>query len=311
MLFCRIRQRLGEKKGAVAVLMALALTTLLGVTALVVDVGMVYLHNLKVSNAVDAAALAGIQALPANPDLAYQLAESFALKNGVAPEDVNIQITADQRGINVQARKTVDYFFAQILGFSSINVGQSAGAKVENLSAVVGAVPLCIENQELIYNEAYLLKSGAGGKPDEAQHSGWFGALSLGGHGAKAYENNLKFGYQAELKVGDLWEIESGNMSGPTTRGIEYRLAQCKHTPACTSESFVRNCPCLVMVPVVQLCGKEIVKVQGFALFFLESVEGQGRDNNVWGKFLRLHLPGEITAEEAGDYGVYSSHLTY
>ena len=311
MLFSRIRQRLCEKKGAVAVMMALALTALLGVTALVVDVGMVYLHKLKVSNAVDAAALAGIQALPADPDLAYQLAASFALKNGVAPEDVNIQITTDQRGINVQARKTVDYFFARVLGFSSTNVGQSAGAKVENLSAVVGAVPFCIESQELIYNEAYILKSGVGERPGGAKHSGWFGALSLGGQGARAYENNLKFGYQAELKVGDLLEIESGNMSGPTTRGIEYRLAQCQHTLTCTGESFVRSCPRLLMVPVVQLCGKEIVKVQGFALFFLESVEGQGRENNVWGRFLRLHLPGEMTAEEAGDYGLYSSHLTY
>ncbi|MGI6587830.1 MAG: Tad domain-containing protein [Peptococcia bacterium] len=311
MLFCKIRQKMCEKKGAVAVLMALALTALLGVTALVVDAGVVYLHNLKISNAVDAAALAGIQALPADPVLAYQLAESFAVKNGVSPENLNIEIGADQRSIKVQARRTVNHFFARVLGISSTDVVKGAGAKVENLSSVVGAVPFCIENQELIYNEEYILKSGAGGQPGGAHHSGWFGALRLGGNGAKAYENNLKFGYQAELKIDDILEIESGNMSGPTTRGVEYRLAECKHTPACTGESFVRDCPRLVIVPVVQPCGGKTVKVQGFALFFLERVEGQGRDNYVWGKFLRLHLPGEMTEEQAADYGLYSSHLSY
>lgn len=312
MLLCMVKQRLGEKKGAVVILMALALTALLGVTALVVDVGLVYHHDVKLSNAVDAAALAGIQALPSEPGLAYQLAESFAFKNGVPAENLNIEISDDNREIKVRAKRTVEHFFAQVLGFTSSDVEKCATARVGNLSSAEGVVPFCIATQELFYNEEYVLKSGAGGQPGGAHYSGWFGALRLGGNGANVYEDNIKYGYQKEkIEIGDILEIENGNMSGPTTRGVNYRLAQCQHSPACTAESFVPNCPRLATVPVVEICGKKTVKVKGFALLFLERVDGQGKDNNVWGKFVRFQIQGEMTDEAEADFGLYSSRLSY
>lgn len=311
MLLSKIKLKLREEKGAAVVLLALALTALLGITALVVDVGLVYLNHVKLANAVDAAALAGVQALPASPDLASQLAEDYVLKNGVSTENLSIQITADRREIRVQASTTVNHFFAQVLGFSSTDIVKSAGARVGYLSSVDGAVPFSIENQELVYNEEYVLKYGAGEKPGGTAHFGWFGALRLGGNGANIYEKNLKLGYQERLEIGDILEVEDGNMSGATKRGVEYRLAECKHTPACTSERFECSCPRLVVIPMVQVCGEKTVKIQGFALFFLERVEGQGQDNYVWGKFLQLHLPGEMTENPEADYGLYSSCLSY
>jgi len=310
-MFLRIiRQKLNEESGAVVVLVVFALTALLGATALVVDAGMVYRRNAQLSNAVDAAALAGIQALPADPALAQTLAESYALKNGVSAENLNIEISDNNHEIKVAAKSTVNHLFAQIIGVNSTDVVKSAGAKVGNLSAAAGAVPFSLEAQELVYNEEYVLKSVAGGGQD-GEHTGWFGALRLGGNGASNYEKNIKNGYQQEITIGDLLEIENGNMSGPTTLGVNDRIAQCKHTPACTSASFVEACPRLVTIPVVEACSKKTVKVKGFAKFFLERVDGQGNKNNVWGTFVQLHAIGEMTEDGESDYGIYISRLSY
>ena len=310
MFLCTIRQKLSEESGAVVVLIVCALTALLGATALVVDAGVVYHRNAQLSNAVDAAVLAAIQVLPGDPVLAQSLAESYALKNGVPAEKLNIEISEDNHEIKVEAKSTVNHLFAQILGFNATDVVKSAGAKVGNLSAAAGAVPFSLEAQELVYNEEYVLKSGAGGGQG-GQHTGWFGALRLGGNGASNYEKNIKNGYQNEIAIGDLLEVENGNMSGPTTRGVNHRITQCHHTPACTSSSYVATCPRLVTIPVVEACGKKTVKVKGFAKFFLERVDGQGNKNNVWGTFVQLHALGEMTEDEESNYGIYISRLSY
>jgi hypothetical protein len=306
-----LKNHLLEQKGNTIIIVAFVLTALLGITSLVIDVGAVYLHDVKVANAVDAAALAGVQALPDSPELAYELAENYAIKNGVSAEAITIHISDDQREINVQAKREVEHFFAHVLGFSSTEVVKSAGARVGNLASAEGIVPLSIEEQELFYNEEYVLKSGAGNPGGGARHSGWFGALRLGGNGASVYENNLKNGYAAEIKIGDILEMENGNMSGPTTRGVNYRIAECCHSPACSCESYVPDCPRLVTVPVVKVRDNKTVEVKGFAKFFLERVDGQGNKNFVWGKFVRIHVPGEGIDNAEAEYGVYTARLSY
>lgn len=311
MLLKIISLKLQESKGAVAVIIAFALTALLGAAALVVDVGLLYHQEARLANAVDAAALAGVQVLPAEPGLARQLAESFALKNGVSPENLDIEISENNREINVQARGTVEHFFIKVLGNYSTDVVKSAGARVESIAAVEGAVPFSIEAQELFYDEEYVLKSGSNDPDDDAQHSGWFGALRLGGNGAKIYENNIVSGYQGEIRLGDRLDIENGNMSGPTTGGVNERISQCEHTPACTVDSYEADCPRLITIPVVQECSQKTVEVKGFAMFFLDRVDGQGNENNVWGKFVRIPMCGETTDDEEADFGIYSTRLCY
>ena len=56
----RIRKKWGMSK-ARSLCFAMSLTVLLGFTALVIDVGTAYLQNVRLSNTVDAAALAGVR----------------------------------------------------------------------------------------------------------------------------------------------------------------------------------------------------------------------------------------------------------
>ena len=59
------RSALAGRRGAVLVLAALLMTGLLGMTGVVVDLGLVYMYDGKLQAAADAAAYAAASALPA------------------------------------------------------------------------------------------------------------------------------------------------------------------------------------------------------------------------------------------------------
>ena len=84
-----------DERGQVLVLTVLALTVLLGMTALVLDVGGWFRTQRRLQGTADAAALAGAQALPADPGNANSLALNYAGLNGggVAAADVAITST--------------------------------------------------------------------------------------------------------------------------------------------------------------------------------------------------------------------------
>ncbi len=308
-----------DEKGTALVLVALALVGLLGCVALVTDVGLLYSHRARLVNAADAAALAGVQELPDCPDAARAVARDYAEANGVPPDQLEIEVAADNSSLTVKPRRSVQLFFARVLGISSQEVKAAATAAVAPLSGAFGVVPFGIEEQELILGQEYVLKEGAGNggaeEGEDGRMHGWYGALdpdSRSSGGASDYRERVKYGYQGMLRVGDLVLTEAGNMSGPTADGVEYRISQC--TEGCTFENFRRDCPRLVVVPVVRVVEEEEghpkrVEVRGFAAFFLEGVEGQGNENSVIGRFLRTVYPGEMQA--GADYGLYAVKLTH
>ncbi|MCR4401989.1 MAG: pilus assembly protein TadG-related protein [Firmicutes bacterium] len=299
-----------DERGSVIVFVALALTVLLGLAALVVDLGVLYFNRVALSNAADAAALAGVQELPENPGRAEAAAVSYAVKNGVEESRVTTVLT-DSRSIKVTVSRTVPLGFARIFGMASSDVRASAKATIGAASAVRGAAPFVVPDQEFLYGEQYVLKYGGG----DGEH-GNFAALALGGWGAATYENNIKYGYQGWLRV-DEWEevwldTEPGNMSGPTVRGVTYRISQCDHFPPCTFDHCARACPRVVVVPVAdfdpeELHGRSQVRLVGFAAFFLEGVWGHGNECEVTGRFLRWVADGEPGG--AGYYGLVASRL--
>lgn len=310
----------GNERGTALVLVALALVGLLGCTALVTDAGLLYSHRARLVNAADAAALAGVQELPARPEEAQAVARAYAEANGVPPDQVEVEVADDRRSLTVRPRRTVQLLFARVLGFASQEMRAAATATVAPLTGAAGVVPFGIDEQELIFGREYVLKEGAGSggasEGEDGRMHGWYGALDPDnnpGGGARAYKERIKYGYQGVLRVGDIILTEAGNMSGPTGEGVAYRIAQC--TEGCTFESFARNCPRLVIVPVVRVVESQgghpkRVEVRGFAAFFLEGVEGQGNENNVIGRFVRTVYPGEV--EGGGDdYGLYAVRLIH
>jgi len=92
---------LGEERGAVLVLLALAMVFLLGITSLAIDVGAQGVEKRKMVTAADAAALAGGQFLPESPSLAREAAKEYAAYHGYQLSDDDIYFENENRRIVV------------------------------------------------------------------------------------------------------------------------------------------------------------------------------------------------------------------
>ncbi|MBP7176395.1 MAG: Tad domain-containing protein [Thermoclostridium sp.] len=293
-----------SKRGSSIVVYCISLTVLLAISALVADIGVMVVEKNKLVNAVDASVLAGAQELIYNPTLAEAKVRDYIAKNGVDPSAIQIDVNNSQTGLRVTAEKEVKFFLAPLLGFHSANVSSTASASVLPVSGVSGARPFGIEDQELIFGETYVLKSGSG-------NSGNFGPIELGGSGAHVYYNNIVDGYSGRLFVGDIIQTEPGNMSGPTEQGVETIILDCIHYPACTPDDFEPDCARVITVVIIDtlnVSGRADVTIVGFASFFVEGVAGSGNESFVTGKFIRSVTSGEIS-ETQGDYGLYGVKL--
>lgn len=313
-----VTQAISNQQGSVIVLVAIGLVVLLGCASLVIDVGLLYTSRSRLVNTADAAALAGAQELPMNPEMAREVAREYVLANGVSEDELVIEIGADQQSITVKPRQNVHFLFARVLGFTEQEVHASATAFTGSLTGTIGVVPFSIEEQELLGGMEYVLKEGAwrdegstgAALEEDGKMHGWYGALdpdNIPGGGANEYRERVKNGYQTILRVGDRLLIETGNMSGPTCDGVEYRIAQCKN--GCTYSDHDLDCPRVMIIPVIRVVSSEEVEITGFAAFFLEGVGGQGKDNYVVGRFVKMVASGELGG--GTDYGAYAVKLLH
>jgi len=294
-----------NESGSIMVLFALALTAIIGVTALVTDVGYVSYEKARMQNAVDAASLAGAQELVINPGNARVVTRAYLENNGMDPDDAEITITGKK--ISVSTSETVDYFFAHVLGIKTGDLNVSAVAGSAALTGVQGGLrPFVIADQTLNFGATYVLKNGGGDGI-----TGNFGAVALDGKGAIDYKNNITYGYDGFLRVGDYVDTEPGNMSGPTSEGITNLLEQCTREHPCTFDDHDANCPKIITILIVEsldVAGRKEVRIVGFASFFLEGVAGSGNDSIVTGKFIKMVGKGEMS-ETQTDYGLSSVKL--
>lgn len=310
---------LRNEQGSVVVLAALAVVVMMGFGAIAVDVGNLYLNKTRVANVADAAALAGVQDLPGDTAQAVATARSYAAQNGNGNDIVQPVVVADNNGNNTKLKVTVirnvPYYFARVFGITPANqnVSATSTAKISPITATAGIVPWGIVKQSFVFGQTYQLKEGAG-----SGYNGNYGALALGGNGANTYRDNIKYGYSGQINVGDWLTTEPGNMSGPTSQGVDYRISQ---DPGATFQTVQKDSARIVIVPVIDdLSGNGLSQVQvvGFAAFFLEGVGGQGNNNYVYGEFMQMVTPGQIyknesygsiTADVAQGYGLYGSAL--
>lgn len=302
-----LRRLIRKEEGTVIVLVAIGLTVFLGFTALVTDVGLLLMKRNQLVQAMDAAALAGVQELPDNPTGAVQKAEEYAQKNGVDPTEVNITITPDNKQINVESTKEVNLIFARIFGEDKSNVKALAKAIIGPVKNVRGVVPMSVLDQLLVPGTQYIIKSAEG---IGSYNNGWRGILDFtgGGGGSAEYRELTRDGYTGELVIGKAVEEETGNKSGPVEDGVKDRIAACTRVPSCTANDYEPDCPRLVWVPVVQEVDSKTVKIVGFAAFFLERVDGSGSSNNVWGTLVQQTVSAEIDPTLA-EYGLYGAKL--
>ena len=108
-----------REDGAVFIVAALMMTVLLGFSALVIDMGSLYLEKSSLQNALDAAALAGAQSLPATAD-ATAKAQLYFADNGYSSADLIVSFP-DSSTITCSSSQSVETTFARVLGINSTN----------------------------------------------------------------------------------------------------------------------------------------------------------------------------------------------
>jgi Flp pilus assembly protein TadG len=300
----------GEEKGAVFIIAAAIMVCILGVTALVVDTGSTALEKSRLQSACDAAALAGAVEMPYE-QLAREKALEYLEYNGVNIEEALVTLDSERSSVTVKASREVSYTFARILGQEKGTVNASSTAAYGVVTGMTGVVPFGIPDQTLVYGQEYKLKAGS----QDQYGPGNYGPLALEFRGASSYENNLKYGYNGMVNVGDWVYTEPGNMSGPTETGVLYRLGMCSHTPRCSVDKYDITCPMVMIVPIfdpTSLIGRNEVCIVGFAAFLLKGVDGGGSDSEVTGYFLKTVPPDGLKYEidpNQTDYGLRAAKL--
>lgn len=298
-----IINRVKNQKGVTNVLVIISMVVILGFTALVVDIGLILLERNKLENAADAAALAGAQELPTNPNKAIEKAKEYAVINGADLAKTSIVIKENNSRIQVNIDNDVDFIFAKVLGNDKTNVVAGSAAIVGPVKEVYDGIrPFVIEDQTLTYGQRVVLKEGAG-----EGDNGNYGPVSLGGNGANVYRNNIKYGYNGKLRVGDIIYTEPGNMSGPTIQGVEY-ITERDHSTFC---NYSKDSLRIFTVPVVDsldVNGRKPVTIVGFAVFFLEDADKKGGKTEIAGRFIEFTTNGEIDMDQ-DDYGLKGMKL--
>jgi len=145
----RLQSRLRDESGQVLVLVAAAMLGFIAMTAFVVDVG-AWFHQQRATQAtVDAAALAGAQALP-DKTAATNLAVSYGAKNGAggAITGSNVAVTTtygpDYDTIKVTKAQQSNDFFGKVFGFSFVTVHAHATAMVGAPSQAMYVAPIVV-----------------------------------------------------------------------------------------------------------------------------------------------------------------------
>lgn len=310
-------QRLKDQKGQVVVIVAILVVVMAGISALVIDEGSLYQERRLQQTVADAAALAGAQELPEDPDKAIQIAVDYAASHGVDVENVYVEIDktlVPNDTIKVRSSDPdASVYFGRVLGVTSADVEASATAMVGRPLEVYDVVPWGafiprgVNWQEWLKpGEDKILKFGAGESVE-----GNFYALDLDGRlggGSNDYVDRIINGYPEPLSVGDIVLTEPGNMA-KTVSATNERVGTwdsfedlVTYNESGDIIKLARNDSQFVVVPVIYELedpkGQERVEILAFAPFILDRIEGHGGQAQIVGKF--IHQALIVTAGEVG-----------
>jgi Flp pilus assembly protein TadG len=144
-----------SERGQAFVVTILMTATLLGLTALVLDVGSWFRAHRQLQATADAAALAGAQALPDVPGDASSLANDYAARNTSNLQDVNVSVSQTYVAndtIRVHVSKPAEGFFSKVFGIDSVNEGASATARTAGMQSALYVAPIVVNKKHPMLN---------------------------------------------------------------------------------------------------------------------------------------------------------------
>jgi Flp pilus assembly protein TadG len=314
--------KIKNQKGQSMVLALVFLTVLMGMAALVLDVGSWYRAHRAAQSTADAAALAGAQALPDTAQ-ATSLANQYATKNTGSGGSYTRQITVSQQGfepdtVKVKVTRPAPGFFAKLFGINTVSVSRSATARAWNVEQVRGVAPItvnykhpllnCTRGQNPTCNPNFgspttltLEDIHTSGGKDAA---GSFGLINLDQNdpnpGANTLADWLLNGYPDYLGVGKYESATGANFNNSQfTSALDRQIGH------------------ELMFPVYRLLkgpgGNAIYDIIGWVGFVITSYNTSGSNGTIYGHFTRYVTDG-VPAEHGGGgaqgLGVHKVELT-
>jgi Flp pilus assembly protein TadG len=261
--------RRGER-GQAAILTIVSLTTLIGMVALVVDVGVWRTERGHMQNAADAAALAAAAYLPDQAGTANGIAQSTATRNGASSADVSFgQTDPTSTGydtVTVRTHSPGTPYFARLFGIGGFDINTTATALAQSYTAIKTnkMVPIALMRDDATsygFGQEFPAKFGDSSK-------GNFGAIQLPAEqygcvpqSGASYWSDLMAGNLdiCDLHVNDVLPVKTGAMSGPTG-DLAQRIGSDTHgfldvVQPDPNNGFSKlldpSCPRLVVMPIV------------------------------------------------------------
>jgi Flp pilus assembly protein TadG len=218
-------------RGQATILSLVFLVVLLGMAALVLDLGSWYRSDRATQSAADAAALAGAQALPTDPGGATTLALQYSDKNGggLSAGDVTVSTgLAPNDTIKVKVSRPAKGVFTKLFGVGSVTVGSHASARASLMDQAQYVAPIGVNvlNPKLKGGATCpcfgtgnpttlpLGKTGAPGAFDLLNIDG-----SHGGTGQQIIANWILHGYNGYLSLGDYFSDAGAKWDASEVQG--------------------------------------------------------------------------------------------
>lgn len=288
-----------KEKGAASVLVAAVMLCLVGMAALVVDAGSLYVEQRQMVTAADAAALAGAKELAATNShtAAVAVANEYSVLNGSEQTQASVEtvyLQSEQlEAVTVQSVVEESLIFARVFGQTKLNVGAKATAVWLYPTKYNGPLfPLFfqLDNDTLPEDNQILMDIKVGP-----------GNWSLLDVGSGKSDVNKAFAGEAydykEFFAGVEWD--EGELKAQTETGkgnshifaIEERMKKAAEGNASMCE----------LIPIVreigEINGKSVIRIAGFAAFEILDVM---RHNGVGSEFALL--PGAPKTYDKNQY---------
>ncbi len=284
--------KIRNDRGQATVVTVLFLVVLLGMAALVLDIGSWYRADRATQSTADAAALAAAQKLPYDTATARTLAVQYAGKNGGGVSSGDVTISSSPYSANdtvkVQVHRTANGVFTKLFGVNQVGVGSKATARASLMQSAQYVAPIGVNLKHpklkgtttcpcfgpTNVTTLPLGKTGAPGSFDLLNIDG-----SKGGTGGKVLADWILHGYSGYLPIGSYLSDTGAKWNDSL---VQDALEQRMHTT--------------LMFPVYdKLSGtgaNAVYHVVGWVGFYLMGHDAHGSTGSLTGYFTQVTWDG-------------------
>jgi Flp pilus assembly protein TadG len=286
--------------GQATVMTLVFLVVLLGMAALVLDIGSWYRADRGTQSTADAAALAGAQALPYDLNSARGLAVQYADKNGggLSQSDISITSTVGTNDtISVKLQRPAPGVFTKLFGVNSVTVGSKATARAGLMTAAQYVAPIGVRiTHPKLKGTSSCPCFGTGNMTtlplDKTGAPGAFDLLNIdqshGGTGPSTVADWILKGYSGYLPVGAYLSDPGAKWnSSPITDALNQRLNTDLLFP--------------VYDTIIGQGSNAEYHVVGWVAFHLTSYTASGTSGTITGYFTKVTWDGIEATQNNGE----------